>query len=406
MAGLGDAFDAICKKLRPNSVTKQELITLLNAQVGDSALILRGKGSLRPELPPCSITDEDVEALCALLTRATSFSELDLGYNRIDDAGCVALQKFLEIGQSIKTLDLRMNDFGIPGAKKLAEGLNINSTLSTLVLKGCKIGDRGGIGLAEVLLTNKALVSLDVGDCDLGVGSLIAFRTVLMQNDTLKEMVLDRPLIQSAHEEVATHMAALIQHNRGLVRLSIRKHNILDFGACRIAEALGHNQTLKVLDMAANKIGRDGAEALAVTLLQNETLEDLNLDGNAIEDEGILALATAINEASVKSLRTLRVARNNIQGAVAHRTGNLEMSGLVGFARAMAANASITGFSVWGNPAVSSIGQLDYQACAELAALLDTRQFEADVKSYTVDGKILLAEQQVDDIGVSYDMPA
>jgi len=33
MAGLGDAFDAICKKLRPDSATKQELITLLNAQV-------------------------------------------------------------------------------------------------------------------------------------------------------------------------------------------------------------------------------------------------------------------------------------------------------------------------------------------------------------------------------------
>jgi hypothetical protein len=40
---------------------------------------------------------QDVPALCALLTKATSFTELDLGYNRIGDEGCVALQKFLEV---------------------------------------------------------------------------------------------------------------------------------------------------------------------------------------------------------------------------------------------------------------------------------------------------------------------
>ena len=53
---------------------------------------------------PSPYRSQDVEALCALLTRATQFTELDLGYNRIDDAGCVALQKFLEVGCSCLSL--------------------------------------------------------------------------------------------------------------------------------------------------------------------------------------------------------------------------------------------------------------------------------------------------------------
>ena len=340
--------------------------------------------------------------MCALLTKATSFTEIDLSYNRISDAGCVALQKYLEMTKRIAVLDLRMNDFGVAGMKKLAEGLKANTSLQSLVLRGCKIGDRGGLSMAEVLQSNTTLRSLDVSDCDLELPSLIAFRTDLQQNNSLEELVLDRPIVRgTSADDLATHMAALIQHNKSLRRLSLRKQGIKDFGAERIAEALAGNSTLLSIDLGANKIGRDGAAALAEMLLLNDTLGELILDGNAIEDEGCLALATSIVTANTKSLQSIAVARNNVLGATGHRTGNVEMSGLVAIARAIAATPTITTFRVWGNPAVSAVGALDYQACKELGLLASNpdRPMHCDVKPYVVDGQVLLAEVQVDDMG-------
>jgi len=401
-ARLGDAFAAIKSELHPGSTTDKAIIDLLNRQSGATTLVLRGKGSLIPALPPCQLTDEDIPALCALLTKATSFTEIDLSYNRISDAGCVALQKYLEMTKRIAVLDLRMNDFGVAGIKKLAEGLKVNTSLQTLVLRGCKIGDRGGLSVAEVLQSNTTLKSLDVSDCDLEIASLIALRTVLMQNNTLEELVLDRPIVKgSTVDDVATHMAALIQHNKGLRRLSLRKQGIKDFGATRIAEALAVNTTLLSIDMGANKIGRDGAAALAEMLLLNNVLGELVLDGNTIEDEGCLALATSIVTATTKSLSSIAVAKNNVMGCVGHRTGNVEMSGLVAIARAIAATPSITTFRVWGNPAVSAVGALDYQACKEIGLLASdpARPMHCDVKPYVVDGQVLLAEVDVDDMG-------
>jgi Ran GTPase-activating protein (RanGAP) involved in mRNA processing and transport len=341
-------------------------------------------------------------ALCALLSNATSFTEIDFSYNRISDAGCVALEKYLSITKRIAVLDIRMNDFGIAGIKKLAAGLKSNVSLQTLVLRGCKIGDRGGLSVAEAVQANTTLRSLDMSDCDLEIPSLIAFRTVLMHNTTLRELVLDRPLVKgSTADDLASHMAALIQHNTSLKRLSLRKHGMTNFGAERIAEALTNNTSIVSLDLSANKIGRDGAAALAEMLMVNDTLEELILDGNAIEDEGCLAIATAMVTARTKSLKSIGVARNNILGAVGHRTGNVEMSGLVAIARAISATPNITTFRVWGNPAVSAVGALDYQACKELGLLASdqARSLFSDIKPYMVDGQMLLAEVNVDDQG-------
>eukprot|EP00729_Bicosta_minor_P018190 gene18190-16546_t len=337
---LGDAFAAIKAELHPGSATDKAVVDLLNRQSGATTLVLRGKGSLIPALPPCQLTDDDIPALCALLTKATSFTEIDLSYNRISDAGCVALQKYLEMTKRIAVLDLKMNDFGVAGMKKLAEGLKANTSLQSLVLRGCKIGDRGGLSMAEVLQSNTTLRSLDVSDCDLELPSLIAFRTVLQQNNSLEELVLDRPIVRgTSADDLATHMAALIQHNKSLRRLSLH--------------------------------------------------------------EGCLALATSIVTANTKSLQSIAVARNNVLGATGHRTGNVEMSGLVAIARAIAATPTITTFRVWGNPAVSAVGALDYQACKELGLLASNpdRPMHCDVKPYVVDGQVLLAEVQVDDMG-------
>ena len=56
------------------------------------------------------------------------------------------------------------------------------------------------------------------GHTRVSISISIPLGTVLMGNNTLEELVLDRPLIKSASEEVATHMAALIQYNKGLRR--------------------------------------------------------------------------------------------------------------------------------------------------------------------------------------------
>lgn len=54
--------------------------------------------------------------------------------------------------------------------------------------------------------------------------------------------------------------------------------------------------------------------------------------------------------------------------------------------------SSLTEFRVWGNPAVSGVGQLDHEAARVVAEVLGAGGVSADVRPYEVDGLWRLAQ--------------
>uniref|UniRef100_A0A3Q0SWJ0 NLR family CARD domain containing 3 n=1 Tax=Amphilophus citrinellus TaxID=61819 RepID=A0A3Q0SWJ0_AMPCI len=78
-------------------------------------------------------------------------------------------------------------------------------------------------------------------------------------------------------EEGAQSLAEVLQCNRKLVSLNIRKNTIAAGGAKRIADALKTNRTLTKLILCSNQLGDKGTVALAEALTVNHTLLSLQL---------------------------------------------------------------------------------------------------------------------------------
>ena len=100
---------------------------------------------------------------------------------------------------------------------------------------------------------------------------IIALTSVLnWNNDTLEVLNIDNPIYTSIGQETAIHFAKMLQNNRSIKKLSLRKHGFTDDSIYTITEHLLENNVLQVLDLTANKISFKGCQALAKYLSQGE----------------------------------------------------------------------------------------------------------------------------------------
>ncbi|KAG8581188.1 hypothetical protein GDO81_007582 [Engystomops pustulosus] len=268
------------------------------------------------------------------------------------------------------------NDIETEGAEHIAKALHRNDSLRSLRMTGNKIGNKGGMFFAAMLQINTSLEELDLGDCDLGIQSLIAFATVLKQNKSIKSINLNRPLFYVSQEDTSIHIAQMLKVNNTLQEIHLSKYEMTDSGVERLCEALQENRTLRYLDLSCNKITRDGVKCLAELLKNNTTLEILDLTSNRMEDEGAMYLAEAIHLYN-SSLKALAIVSNNITG-----------QGLKTLAAATKQNKGLEYIYIWGNV-------LDEDACMAFSDLLYSGRLNAsttDVRPYTVDGRVYLAE--------------
>jgi Ran GTPase-activating protein (RanGAP) involved in mRNA processing and transport len=108
-----------------------------------------------------------------------------------------------------------------------------------------------------------SIEELNLGDNGLDIDGIICVTSVLnWNNSTLRSLNLDCPDYRSIGQECAVHYAKMLQVNRGLEKLSLRK-NLLNCDAIYTIKQLSmENNRLRVLDLAANKIAFKGAEAL------------------------------------------------------------------------------------------------------------------------------------------------
>lgn len=137
-----------------------------------------------------------------------------------------------------------------------------------LNLKGNKIGTEGAMAVADFLFNNLALRELNLAENEINHDGIIALTSVLnWNNGYLKILNLDAPVYTSICQETAIHFAKMLQNNRGIEKLSLRKHAFTCDAIYTITEHLLENPKLRVLDLSANKISFKGCEALAKYLL-------------------------------------------------------------------------------------------------------------------------------------------
>lgn len=322
------------------------------------------------------LEDSDVDLLCAILSRSTALTSLDLRYNNLTDNATPALARLIKDSISLREINLMCNNISEEGASHIAKALHDSKTLKSLKLNGNKIGNKGGMYFAQALQINGKLRELDLGDCDLGTECVIAMATVLSQNKQLRAINLNRPLFFSKQEECLVHLGKTLKVNSVLKELHIEKFDLQDFGVERLCDGLRENYTLAYLNLRCNRVTRDGALTLSKLLRQNTPLEILDLGFNRIEQDGAMYLSSALSTFNT-NLKALVLVSNKIEG-----------DGIVSLAAMMNVNTTLTNIYVWGN-------DLDENACESFGQLIRTGRLSTkntDVKPYVVDGRTYLAE--------------
>eukprot|EP00049_Salpingoeca_infusionum_P026211 m.24491 g.24491 ORF g.24491 m.24491 type:complete len:258 (-) comp8596_c0_seq1:404-1177(-) len=104
--------------------------------------------------------DAMMELVKPLMTGTTRLEQLDLGLNRLSDAGTMALATALELNCGLTHLSLDTNGISVVGAKSLAQALTTNTTLQRLSIMDNVLGDDGLSALEHVLETNSTLTEL------------------------------------------------------------------------------------------------------------------------------------------------------------------------------------------------------------------------------------------------------
>ena len=186
---------------------------------------------LRPQIPLCSLTLEQLTALCDALPSVPQLRELDLRGNGITSVGAAIVNKALLASSSIQVLLLGDNkDLKEEGIQALQEGL------------------------ARFCLEEVSLKKVDM--TDLGAQHLVQS----LQRGTLKKVDLS--------------------HN-----------HIGDTGAISLAK-LVDNIHLEDLNLWNNQIGDTGAQALYAALLRRTKPLKINLDANQLTERAKNQLKT------------------------------------------------------------------------------------------------------------------
>ena len=262
------------------------------------------------------IVDVSAVALAEAIQTNSTLTELNLSHNKIADSGAAALAEAIQTNSKLTVLNLEGNRIVVPGAAALAEAIQTNSTLLEVNLSYNAIADSGAAALAEAIHTNSTLTALYLSGNIIADAGAAALAEAIQANSTLTGLNLSGNVIAEAG---ATALAKAIQTNSTLTVLNLSYNRIADAGATALAKAIQTNLTLTVLDLSYNRIADAGAIALAEAIQTNLTLTVLNLSYNRIADAGAAALAEAIQTNA--TLAVLNLSRNRIAEAGATALG-------------------------------------------------------------------------------------
>lgn len=151
-----------------------------------------------------------------------------------------------------------------------------------------------------------------MGDTGLDIDGVICVTSVLnWNNSSLRSLNLDAPEYKSIGQECAIHYAKMLQVNRGLEKLSLRKNQLNCDAIYTIKQLCLENNRIRVVDLSANKIAFKGAEAIHDILTSKFcVLESLNLANNRLGHYGAKAISQAL--AKNRTLVHLDLTHNSI----------------------------------------------------------------------------------------------
>lgn len=216
----------------------------------------------------------------------------------------------------------------------------------------------------------RSLEELNLGDTGLDIDGVICVTSVLnWNNSSLRALSLDSPEYKSIGQECAIHFAKMLQVNRGLEKLSLRKNQLNCDAIYTIKQLCLENNRLRVLDLAANKIAFKGAEAIHDILTSKFcVLEALNLSSNRLGHYGAKAISQAL--AKNRTLVHLDLTRNGIDD-----------NGLKMLAESLETNDSLVSLKLYFN----DFGQQSLREFHKLAKRMERVTTYWDFTTYVVD---------------------
>lgn len=270
---------ASCEALASVLRAKRELkeLGVSNNDIGEAGarMLCRGLAdstcpleSLR--LEGCGLTTANCADLCGIVAAKASLSELQLGNNKLGDAGIAELcPGLLSPGSRLKTLWLWECDITASGCKDLCRVLRAKESLKELSVAGNEVGDEGVRLLCE---------SLQEPSCQL--------ESLWMKSCSLTAAC-------------CPHVSAMLARNRSLQELQLSNNKLGDAGMEVLCQGLDQpGATLRMLSLGDCEVTDQGCVSLAALLLANHSLLELDLSNNCMSEVGILKLVESAQQPS------------------------------------------------------------------------------------------------------------
>ncbi len=135
---------------------------------------------------------------------------IDIGYNKINDEGCISIMNIIKKNPFQKTIYFYRNNIRTEGIKVLSEYLKFNSTVKIVDLAENKLGDEEAIMLAESIKINRTLDIINLPYNRIGDKGIIALAESLKFNYSMRKIILHGPNIGEDGEKA---IIKLLQHN-------------------------------------------------------------------------------------------------------------------------------------------------------------------------------------------------
>ncbi|XP_027388694.1 ribonuclease inhibitor isoform X2 [Bos indicus x Bos taurus] len=220
------------------------------------------------KLENCGLTAANCKDLCGIVASQASLKDLDLGSNRLGDAGLAELcPGLLSPSSQLRTLWLWECDLTVSGCRELCRVLQAKEALKELSLAGNSLGDEGAQLLCESLLQPGCqLESLWVKSC--------GFTAACCQ-----------------------HFSSMLTQNKHLLELQLSNNPLGDAGVHVLCQALGQPGTvLRVLWVGDCELTNSSCGGLASLLLASPSLRELDLSNNGLGDPGVLQLLGSLEQ--------------------------------------------------------------------------------------------------------------
>nr|CAI9704839.1 unnamed protein product [Rangifer tarandus platyrhynchus] len=300
--------------------------------LGDAGLRLLCEGLLDPQcrleklqLEYCNLTAASCEPLAAVLRATRDLKELVVGNNDIGETGAQVLCRGLaESACQLETLKLENCGLVAASCKDLCRLVASQVSLKDLDLGSNRLGDAGLAELCPGLLSpSSQLRALWLWECDLTVSSCRDLCRILQTKETLKELsltgnslgdegaqLLCESLLQPGCQleslwvkscgftaACCQHLGSVLTQNKRLLELQLSSNPLGDAGVHVLCQALGQPGTvLRVLWVGDCELTNSSCGDLASLLLANRSLRELDLSNNALGDPGILQLLGSLEQ--------------------------------------------------------------------------------------------------------------